>query len=63
MNCVIWVMEFNGNVKICQLGMLILGECVKVNLNEKQLDVMDMEYVIYQIYVYGSVGCIYNLDD
>ncbi|MGB3620100.1 LPS assembly protein LptD [Ketobacter sp. MCCC 1A13808] len=55
--------ELNGNVKIRQPGMLILGERAKVNLNEKQLDVTDTEYVIHQIHVHGSAGRIYNPDD
>ncbi|MEE2729633.1 MAG: LPS-assembly protein LptD [Pseudomonadota bacterium] len=52
-----------GNVKIRQEGMLILGDSAEVNLNEKKLDVKNTEYVIHNIHVHGTAGRIYNPDE
>ena len=52
-----------GNVKIRQQGMLILGDSAEVNLNEKKLDVKNTEYVIHSIHVHGKAGRIYNPEE
>lgn len=55
--------ELQGNVKIRQPNMLVLGESARINLNKNELDVTDTEYVIHNIHAHGSASRIYNPDD
>lgn len=55
--------SLQGNVRIRQEGMLILGDSASMNLGEKKLDVHNTEYVLHDIHVHGSAGRIYNPEE
>lgn len=47
--------ELVGNVKLCDKGMLVVGDYVQVQLDNGEVQVDNVEYVIYKVYVCGSV--------
>ena len=50
----------SGNVEIRQPDLLVRGETAAINLNKKELDARDTEYVIHPLHVHGEAGRIYN---
>ncbi len=49
-----------GNVKIRQDGMLLIGETATFDLNAKSLDIHKAEYVIHKQHIHGQASRIYN---